>query len=58
MLDLYIIEEIRKREQPEERPTVDIPEYEPDNRRPPGWYEPGVATGSADRGVVIIDLNP
>jgi hypothetical protein len=55
MLDAYIIDEIRRREEVEDRPRVDIPEYEPDQQ---GWYEPGVSTGSSDRGVTIIDLNP
>lgn len=51
MLDLFIIEEIRRREEtpPYEQPRVDIPEYDPD------WIPDPVSTGSSDRGIVIIE---
>jgi hypothetical protein len=52
MLDMFIIEEIRKREEgPVEQPRVYIPEFDPDWRPSP---EP-VSTGSSDRGVTIIE---
>jgi hypothetical protein len=53
MLDAFIIDEIRRREEVEDRPTVDIPYWDPD------WTPPEpMDTGSSDRGVTIIDMNP
>jgi hypothetical protein len=54
MLDAYVIEEIKRREQRsdrDERPVAELPVPPPPERRPP---EP--EPERTDRGVIIIDL--
>ena len=54
MLDAYVIDEIKRREQRpdrDERPMAELPVPPPPERRPP---EPEPAR--SDRGVIVIDL--
>ena len=60
MLDPWIIEQIRRREEEErhrrhERPGVEIPEY-PISRREHDRYDDDREPPQSDRGVVIIDF--
>jgi len=57
MLDAYVIEEIKRREQRRERddrPVVQIPVPTP---APPPDRPPGRGDDDGDRGVVIIDYD-
>lgn len=57
MLDAYVIEEIKRREQHRERddrPVIQIPVPPP---APPPDRGPDDDDGGGDRGVVIIDYN-
>lgn len=60
MLDPWIIEQIRRREEDErrhrhERPTVEMPEFPPVSRRDHDRYDEDREEPPSDRGVVIID---
>jgi hypothetical protein len=62
MLDPWIIEQIRKREEsprPQERPVAEMPEYPAPPRRPSGHdsYDGDPESPSRDRGVTIIDFS-
>ena len=66
MLDPWIIEEIRRREEElrqreDQRSRLEIPTESPEereyNRRPPRDPDSGRPTRDGERGVVIIDLS-
>lgn len=60
MLDPWIIEQIRKREEeqrrPHERPAIEMPDYPNHRRVPDGYDDEERSPPPSERGVVIIDF--